>query len=109
MRGRTWGFLDGWTVKMGKQHGSLPVTGSAIEVVDNLYYSCSSTALVEVSRVCAITGYTSVSAVQVRGSLSLHQGSVNWHGYTPSCSDPGAIWVAIKAQLALESLLATAL
>lgn len=50
-----------------------------------------------------------MSAVQVRGSLSVHQGSVNWHGYTLSCSDPGAVWVAIKAQLALESLLATAL
>lgn len=27
--------------------------------------------------------------VQERGSLSLHRGSVNWHGYTPSCSCPG--------------------
>lgn len=56
--GKNLGAAHGWTVKMGKQHGSLPVKGSAIKVVDNLHYSCSSTALVEVSHVCPMTGYT---------------------------------------------------
>lgn len=70
-----------WESGRNRQQGSVPVTGPAIKVVDTLWYSCSSIALaVQVSRVHAETGYTSVSVMQGRGSYSLLEGIGNWHG-----------------------------
>lgn len=105
--GKKLGAAHGWTMKMGKQHWSVPVTGSAIKVVENLHYSCSSTALVEVSHVCAMTGYTSVLC---KRGAACHCIREVWTGMAiHQYSDPGAVWAAIKAQLALASLLPIAL
>lgn len=58
-----------WESGRNRQQGSVPLTGPAIKVLDTLYYSCSSTVLaVEVSHVHAMTGYTSMSVMQGKGS-----------------------------------------
>lgn len=107
MRGRTWGHT--WlAMKMGEQHWSVPVTGIGYkgnrQFLLFLFLYCTCWCIL-----CMCNDRLHFCVVQERGSLSLDQGSVNWHGYTPSCSDPGAVWAAIKAQLALGSLLPTVL
>jgi len=94
-----------WEDGRSRQQGSVLVTGPTVKILDTLHCSCSSTAL-------AVQGSVSMQrqAIHLRhageGKLVVALGE---RELAPPVGGPGTIWDAVKAWLALGSLLATAL